>query len=441
MRIGLLMFVIVAFAVGGAVAQPKHGDLILTVDDFGNNRTQNVVLVLDPKTGICTTLLGSCANHYLGTVRMAPNNTDVASPATQAPGWWPCHLWYVSPLGVVTTAASVPSGSIEGMALDHDDSWIAVGMNYTASPIRSECWSIGNRSALVNTLFSRSGWGFIDMSINRDPGASTYAIGYHTSLSTASTPKLFAANRNGIVRTIVQGVGNPLLSLTAFELDPTSGDYVVTQNQPAPSVSTVTDAGVQTTLATGMQMANSIRLARDRTFWVGAGLSTGSIGVYRLSPGGNTLTIIPISAFPASRYTITGIEIYGSRTLVCDKVSSSTVNVRVRSRHPWVQTGTGYALAASLARRPGIRLAGGDRLNLDTGSPLFFASALGLLPTVFKNFQGMLTLNPSNGLGTASATVTIPSAVQGLGIPVFVAGAIYNSGGVFEVTNTHWFLL
>ena len=99
--------------------------------------------------------------------------------------------------------------------------------------------------------------------------------------------------------------------------------------------------------------------------------------------------------------------------------------------------GKQYALAASLARRPGIGpFPNGEYLNLDATDPLFYLSAVGALPSVFQNFQG--TLDP---LGNASAQVNIPALPPNLGITVFVAGIIYDPTAIIQVTNTHWFVL
>jgi len=130
-----------------------------------------------------------------------------------------------------------------------------------------------------------------------------------------------------------------------------------------------------------------------------------------------------------------GIEVYGRRTMVC-RQAGATVSVKVQSRDPRAGNAD-YALAASLARRPGIRFANGEWLDLNVTDPLFFVSALGLAPSIFTGFQGRL-----DAKGDANAQVIIPSWLPKMNdLPVFVAGIIVQEGQVIQVTNSHWFVL
>jgi hypothetical protein len=98
--------------------------------------------------------------------------------------------------------------------------------------------------------------------------------------------------------------------------------------------------------------------------------------------------------------------------------------------------GLPYLLAASLGRRPGLRMQNGERLDLAPDA-LFTVSALGLAPTIFQQFQGV-----TDPTGHAVARVAIPAALPGGSkISVFVAGVILGPRGVRTVTNTHWFVL
>ena len=149
------------------------------------------------------------------------------------------------------------------------------------------------------------------------------------------------------------------------------------------------------------------------------------------------MTLIKLPGMPARTFAA-GLEIYGSRTLVCNQpvATPGTVTITVQSRMLGAG-GQGYALAASFARRPGLRMPNGEWLHLDGTGPLFLMSALNLLPpAIFPKFRGTL-----NAFGNATATVNIPPSLLGLGIPIFVAGVIYNPTGVTQVTNTHWFVL
>jgi hypothetical protein len=141
---------------------------------------------------------------------------------------------------------------------------------------------------------------------------------------------------------------------------------------------------------------------------------------------------------PSTNFTPFGLEIYGSRKLVCNQ-QSKKVTVQLKSHRPG-DRGQPYVLACSFNRRPPAPLPclpfpGRELLFLDHTDPLFWTSASGLAPHVFQNFQGT-----TDATGAATAMVNVRAPIPPLNITVFVAGVIVNPTGV-TVTNTHWFVL
>jgi hypothetical protein len=273
---------------------------------------------------------------------------------------------------------------------------------------------------------------FNEMDIDRDPGAPVYVVAcYETSTSLAAR-KILGINGRGIVSTVAGGVGGPLLGLTGIELHPRSGNYLTT-DQFAPEVNLVSKNGAPTAISSFSQ-PNAARVGQDDTIWIAGRQHPFQILRYDL-PTRSVVSMFKLG-LPASDW-ITSIEIYGRRPLVCNQTGPATVKVNVQSRHPLAARAQ-YALAASFGRRPGIGpFPNAEYLNLDTTSPLFFVSALGVLPSIFHGFQG--TLDAS---GNAGAQVNIPALPPNLGITVFVAGVIFGPKlGVIQVTNTHWFVL
>jgi len=423
-------------------AQPWHGDLILTLND---SRTWQwgVVVVMNPRSGKWTTLAGPFTPEYLATVRMAPDNQSVVVPKEVAPAGWPGHILEIAPGGARTTLATIHDGGPEGILLDHDDTWITVGSVWQPASRPNCVWSLGHRSRTLTTLFinprSGTGW-YNDVGIWREQGRHPYpyAIGVGNNPTTQSRPSLLFADRSGVRSTLVQGSGPPLPQVTAVELDPRLGDFLVTGYW---SIWQVTAGGKITSLPTSFAGGNAAHINQDGTSWVTDSTvrTSGSVTIYKIAANGVVVTMLPMAAYPAPSFTLTGIEVYGGRPLVCDQKSTATVTVNVHSLHP-VAGGRLYALAASLARRPGIGpFSNGEYLNLDATDPLFYLSALGMLPSVFRNFQG--TLDP---FGNATARVDWSSLglPPNLGITVFVAGLIFDPrSGIIQVTNTHWFVL
>jgi len=132
-----------------------------------------------------------------------------------------------------------------------------------------------------------------------------------------------------------------------------------------------------------------------------------------------------------------GIEIYGSRRLTCrgSGKSGTSVHISLRSARPG-DAHRSYQLAASFSTTWGLRLPGGEWLNLRPDA-LFHLSTAGTLPQVFQDFRGVTDAN-----GAATARLVIPAAVpSGLNQPVYVAGVIYDSAGVRTVTNAYWCVL
>jgi len=420
MRNVIFLILVLGTAVGSTPAQPQNGDLIYSAGAFTgylNPAQPGTIAMLTPvptgffHTGIC----------------MAPDNTNlVAGEGTTNTTPWSGNLVMITPGGtkVQVTKALGLAGKL--FHLDHDNKWI-VGYANQPSPSNNFLYSIDHTTGAVATYWTRTVTNAVNAAtIDRDPGSS---LPYVIALSGMSTPHIMRADRQGNTTVIVNSSSTPFY--TCIEVHPRSGDYIL-GGWSLGGVTRMTKAGVQKILATGFNV-NAIKVTQDDLAWCAIEDSYGRPAALKIDLAQNA-----VLATVATGLTVgmpLGIEVYGSRTLVCNQVSSSTVKVNVQSHHP--QAGNAaYVLAASLARRPGIRFgACSEWLDLNVTDPLFFVSALGLAPSIFSNFQGRL-----KSLGNASAQVNIPSGLPS-GVTVFVAGIIIQNGQVIQVTNSHWFVL
>jgi hypothetical protein len=431
----LLLFLLIA---GSSAAQPMNGNLILS---FIQRNNQNQIsggftARFNPSTPTSwTTIATAPASYWHEWTRMAPNNTDLVIAQCYSLGYQ-AHLVNSDPGGRVSTISPALPVQLSGFELDHDDCWIAAGGSWASNQL----FGIQHTSATAQTFLTLPGQSpgsFNEVAIDRDPGGPTYAIAvYNSTTVTISSTKILHADRSGVTATLAWA-GNPLLELSGIELHPRTGDYVTTDFATLPNsvgVNRVTKAGTVIPLYP-FASANALRIDPQDTAWI-LGYQGNMPTVLRYDLTNNSVvTFIQLTNLPP-RAAATCIEIYGSRSLVCNQTSRTSVKVNVQSRVPSA-AGRSYALAASFARRPGLEMPNKEWLHLDTTGPLFLLSALNLLPSsIFQNFRG--TLDP---FGNATADVTIPPPLAGTGIPIFMAGVIYDSTGVIQVTNTHWFVL
>jgi len=387
-------------------------------------------IVLNPVTGSWTTLAASPPPYHHDFVRMAENNRDVMFAAVDASSRARAHLIIFSQ-GQQTTLGVFPAIT-SGYELDHD-SWVVSGFSNSSGYV----WRLSGNQ--VTTLVKTPTLEYCnEILIDRDPGAAPYIIAVAQNNMNIVTPRLFAVGRNGTVTTIYAGMGSPLEGLMGLELANLTGDYM-TCGGLGPSngnVSRVSKKGAVTILQQAIQATNGLRFNQDGTFWV---LSEPymTASVYKLSEAGAVLTIVPITGFNTDGAT--GIEVYGSRKLVCNQ-QGKTVNIRLKSHRPG-DANQPYVLACSFNRRPPsgkcYQFSNGEYLYLDNSCQLFLSTVLYPMPSIFQGFQGVL-----DAKGVANAQVNIPANFPNLGITIFVAGVIYSPQlGVQTVTNTHWFVL
>jgi len=434
MRHRLLVSLLVLAAVSAAGAQPKYGDLVIATGHGLGSLQSGYTGYLDPaRPGIFTTLATAPTGSFHNWVRMAPNNTDLV--LTRA-SWntipYSGELVNLQPNGVQSTIAVLSRFHTDGYELDHDGKWVLSARSVPLTPKPNYVLGVDHLTGAVSTFASlfTTTW-FNEMAIDRDPGCMPYTI-VCCCLSGTSGPEVVKADRNGTIVTALSSAVIP--PNTAIELHPRSGDYIIGYISNG-DIIRMTKTGTKTTLTAFS--GNAIKILQDDTAWMAnGGWIPRTILRYDLSR--NAVLSLFVAPIPYG-WNLMGIDVYGSRTLVCNQNSSSKVTVSVQSRHPSAGPTTQYALAASLARRPGVRFPHGEWLDLNTASdPLFYATALNALPSLFQNFRGTLD---SRGNNIKPIQVSIPARLVGSGIPVFVAGVIFNQAGVFEVTNTHWFVL
>lgn len=436
----VLALVLLAALVGTTAGQPANGDLILSFiqRDSQNQISGGLTARFNPSNpGKWTTLATAPATHWHNWVRMASNNTDLV--IAQCNGRvWQTYVVNADPGGRVTTISPSLPVQMDGFDLDHDDCWVACGQNWTYNYL----FGVRPTTTTAQTFFTVPGLApgqFNELAIDRDPGGPVYAIAvFNPSSLTGPTPKILHADRSGVFRSFTWA-GNPLLCLSGLELHPRTGDYVTTDFASLPNgveVNRVSKSGKVTSLI-AFSSTNGVKIDQRDTAWILGYLgSIPTVLRYDLSRNA-VLTFVQLPGLPARTYA-TGVEIYGSRPLVCRQPAGApcTVTVNVQSRVP-TASGQSYVLAASFARRPGLTMPNGEWLDLDRTGPLFLLSALDLLPpSIFRGFRGRL-----DAFGRASATVNIPPGLCGFKLPIFVAGVIFGPAGVVQVTNTHWFVL
>jgi len=226
--------------------------------------------------------------------------------------------------------------------------------------------------------------------------------------------------------------------VTNIQLDPRSGDYVYVFTDIRLLRTGKNGLTSTITTLTGF-LGNRVRITQDNHLWIAGFMNLSPVkqGILKFDLTRNA--VVTILSLPAAfTSTITGLDVYGSRPLMCTQMQSSpwTVTVNVQSRHTQA-AGASYVLAASPARRPGVKFSNGEWLDLDVTDPLFRTTASGLLSQYFRNSCGILDAN-----GNATAKVVIPPGLPGMNdMAIFVAGVIYKGSNVIQVTNTHWFVL
>jgi len=421
-----LTVILAGMVASAALGQVRDGDLVLTVTDGPYSPTSGFVLYVDPTNPArLMTLMPAPAGTVPGCLRMAVNNGNMMLGLGGAGS---ASLLEIGP-GTYRQLATLP-GDPSSLELDHDGKWVVaanrdlrgwhhrslLGVDVNIFPGQSRTFGSGLEAGRL-LLWTHT--------INRDPGAPPYCLG-EAVWWYDPTPHLLGADRNGNVTTIT-AFSFSYFGASDVELQPRTGDYLVVVDS---GVLRVTPSGGQGPFYPGE--ANVLRITQDDHAWLASGSRLTKLDLAR----GATVATVPLNLPIGS--TVTGIEVWGSRRLTCLQPERSwwAVQVTLQSRNVG-DGGQSYALACSRARRPGLRMANGEWLNLDVTDPLFWYSGSGRDPFVFEGFRG--TTDPD---GKATATVHIPNWLpRNLGVTLFVAGVIYDAHGVRTVTNTHWFVL
>ncbi len=339
----------------------------------------------------------------------------------------------IHPGGTSTTIANFPFPDFfsDGYELDHDGRWVLSVNSPHTYPRKNYILGVDHSTGVITTFTQfNTNPGFNEITIDRDPGSHPggdlpYVI------VTWSPAWMLRANRLGTMTTLAMAPG--IQGFYAVEVHPRSGDYIVGGST---GLLRVDKMGAMNTLYYP-SIPNAIKITQDDFAWVVHVTAPPAHSILKYDLSQKAVVTMFSSGVPQGQ-GITGIEVYGSRSLVCRQAPTApgVVTVNVQSRDS-LAAGASYILAASPARRPGMKFPNGEWLDLDVTHPLFITSALGWAPGTFQDFQGTL-----DSKGNASAQVNIPPGLPKMNdMAIFVAGVIYRGTNILEVTNTHWFVL
>jgi len=430
-----------------ATAQkPSDGDLVFSLLD-ANAYQNGAVVYLNPQSpGTVNTLTTNLqANSFHNWVRMAPYNSDVVVVEIDS-AFAQSNLLAISAAGFPSTIVQGIPGAVNGYTLDGDDTWIVAAGN-------TSLFGVNHSSGALSSFILVGPGLFNDVAILREAGIHYVIADFQTTA--AAAPKILGADRNGVTTTIF-GAADTLNRMSSIEVDPKTGDLLTggfhgpAARPPGPNagmnVNRVALNG-QVTPLVSFEGANTIKVNPDDTAWVAGFVSnpsfTTAVMHYDLANHA-VITIVAIPAIPANppapaiSWSISGLEVYGSRPLTCNGQGgpNAVIHITIKSQRPRA-VGAAYQLALALGRRPGFKAPNGEILHLDVTDSLFAITAQNLLPFLFQNFAGNL-----NVVGAAQAKVQLPGTFPTrLGLTVFCAGVIFDPTGVIQVTNTHWFEL
>lgn len=426
-----------------AGAQPGDGDLVLSL--FDATFQNGAVVYLNPRQAAAVTTLAvnTRTGGWYNWVRMAPDNRSVV--ATETYSWFfASDFLEVSDQGAVTTIVPSLAGTVTGFALDGDDTWIATGQS---SANLGYLLAVDHTAGRAATLIANRPDPWNDLAIVREQGIH-YAVANYTTTSLAA-PRILDVDRLQILSTLF-AQPTTLARLAGIELDPRRGDLLCADldgptSQPPEAnggveFNRVSPAGKVTTLF-ALPGANVVKVLADDTAWVGGFVVSPQLdnALLHYDLLGNTvLSLVTLPALPGHIWSISGLDVYGSRVLTCNGTGGplATIGIQISSRRA-AAAGASYQLALAFGRRPGVKLRGGEWLHLSVIDELFLMTAQNKAPTVFRNFSGAL-----DAAGQGVASVVLPKGVPAnLGVTVFCGGVIYKASGVVQVTNTHWFEL
>jgi len=446
MRRFLPILLAATLAASAVHAQPSGGDVVVTALRTASPFGQGLTLYFDPtrtNPALSTLATNVVPNSFGNAVAMGSNNRDVV--VAEGDGLlFSGTLVRIDPSGKGSTIAYL-ADSIDGFALDGDGLWITAGVDLPG--FANSLHTIDDVTGAATTLLSVPTQGrfhyFNEIAIYRE--SYTYAVPFYTPL-TVLLPRIIGTDRKGVLTTIYQGAGDPLLALNDVEVDPRTGDLLTADSrgpgsqppeQGGVELNRVSQSGTVTTLL-AFTGANAIHVNQDDTLYA-AGLAAGASAVLRYDLAARAvITIYRFPGLPLSAWALSGITVYGSRILTANGQGGPgrTIRIAVRCHNPSAPGGS-YQLAASFGRRPGIRFPNGEWLHLNVADPLFLLTALNQLPGVMRNFAGRL-----DATGAAAASITLPAGFPaGLGVTVFVSGIVFDRNGLIASMNTHWFEL
>jgi len=365
---------------GGAVSgQVVDGDFLIVAR--GSVTQRDFVIKVDRSTGICSTFLPPIIGWKPMWLRMSADNKylvvsyfglyNPSSISTALMSYYP---------GGSFSPKIIISDSVMEFQLDHDDRWIMPAADRGGSVLLAY-EDTNNR---ITTLFNWPSTNrFLDiLCTDRDPGFPPYVLVSNVLLPSFSST-IFRSDRHGILATIIQ---TPHL-IYDTELEPATGDTIISSSYRTSGFHRMTKTGILTTVTTTVAGPGYIKFESDGTFWSICGQNNATV-LAKLDGAGHVLGTIPIIGLP-SGYSLYGLEIFGWRRLTCNGSGKpgTAVHVNLQSQ----RQGDGnrpYQLACSFARRPGMRLKNGERLDLCVNDPLFLASATNRLPGILQGFQG-----------------------------------------------------
>ena len=411
---------------------PVEGDIIFTARAF-NDLTGKVVC-FHPQTYTYTTLANQVGSRsFIYQIAMAEDNANLVVSQTDANCTTSNLVWF-TPQGIATTMVGGISGEVTALELDGDNTWVVssdsggvLGVNRNANP------------TVTTFMVPRStNDDYQGVTIVRD-GGITYAVA-NSLENNPLGPKIFTADRNGLVTTLIQG--NPVLD-ELFELKyiPTTGMIMATSGGGKWDVARITLSGTVSSF-TRFNDAEGIHPMLDNTAYVIGQHPehvTNTITKYDLTTRAALVSYPLPSNLGPQLWECYGITTYGSRILCCNGQGGpgQRIAVNIQSHRPGT-AGKYYQLACALSRQPGLKMTNDEWLMLNPSDPLFVVTATNQAGPITQDFAGTL-----DATGHASAAIQLPAAFpKNLNLTVFCAGIIYDTThGVIQVTNAHWFEL